>query len=220
MSSTLHARTARRMSTAVLALTFAAGVAGPAHADDGDRRHRGPATTNVKIVADPSAATSAESLDLAALSCGEISSDDQAAADELNPQLTANMAGYLTDYNIACARRVLEQVKARGFSQRTGEIAVSVIIVETSMQNLDGGDLDSVGLYQQRDFWGSYEERTDPYISTDLFLNEMVRIYPDGSQDAADPGTVAADVQRPAEEYRYRYTENMGDAVLITDRLW
>ena len=42
--------------------------------------------------------------------------------------------------------------------------------VETDLRNLPGGDRDSVGLFQQRAPWGSFEERHDPVIATTMFF--------------------------------------------------
>ena|SRR5689334_23220962 len=74
----------------------------------------------------------------------------------------------------------------------------SLSFVESSNANLDGGDRDSVGLFQQRDSWGSVAERTNPAIATDKFLDTMVRFYPNGSWNNAAIGAVAADAVRIA----------------------
>ena len=67
-----------------------------------------------------------------------------------------------------------------------------------------GGDHDSVGLYQQRQQgWGSLEQRMNPYASTQMFLERL-----DAMQwRNMERGEACADVQRPAEQYRYRYAE-------------
>ncbi|MCR3753081.1 VCBS repeat-containing protein [Lentzea californiensis] len=157
-----------------------------------------------------------------ALPCaaGGPSAADASDAAALNPQLTNKMRGHMTAYNTSCARAVVQRVKARGFNERAAAIAIATTIVETSNANLDGGDLDSVGLFQQRASWGSFEERTNPAIATDKFVNTMVAFYPNGSWNNAAIGAVAADVQRPAEAYRYRYGVEAADAVKIANHLW
>ncbi|MGN9786940.1 hypothetical protein ACTMTF_36340 [Nonomuraea sp. ZG12] len=159
---------------------------------------------------------------LAALPCvsGGPTAADGAMAAALNPLLTKKMRGHMTAYNTSCARAVVQEVRNRGFNQRAAAIAIATVIVETSIANLDGGDRDSVGLYQQRDIWGSYAARTNPATATGIFLNEMQRLYPNGSWNTAPIGTVAADVQRPAAEYRDRYAEQASDAVIIANRMW
>jgi len=145
---------------------------------------------------------------------------DASDAAALNPQLTDKMRGNMNSYNTSCARAVVQRVKARGFNERAAAIALATTIVESSNANLDGGDRDSVGLFQQRDSWGSFAERTNPAIATDKFLDTMVRFYPNGSWNNAAIGAVAADVQRPDEKYRFRYGVQASDAVKIANRLW
>ncbi|MEV0589775.1 VCBS repeat-containing protein, partial [Nonomuraea sp. NPDC050310] len=158
----------------------------------------------------------------ASLSCvaGGPTPQDGVVAAALNAQLTDKMRGHMNAYNTSCARAVVDAVQARGFNQRAGAIAISTVIVETSIANLDGGDLDSVGLFQQRATWGSFAERTNPAIATGKFLDVMQQFYPNGSWNTAPIGEVAADVQRPAAEYRYRYGVEANDAIKIVAALW
>ncbi len=145
---------------------------------------------------------------------------DANAAAVLNPRLAAKMRNHLTAYNISCARAVVQAVKYRGLGEKAATIALATTIVETSNANLDGGDRDSVGLFQQRDTWGSFAERTNPGIATNKFLDTMEKFYPGGSWFTAPVGQVAADVQRPAAEYRYRYADEAGDAAVLARWLW
>ena len=48
--------------------------------------------------------------------------------------------------------------------------AIMTAIDESVLKNLTGGDLDSVGLFQQRDSWGSYSDRHDPATASRLFF--------------------------------------------------
>ncbi len=159
---------------------------------------------------------------LDALPCvaGGPTAADASMASWLNPRLTNKMRGYMTAYNTSCARAVVQAVKSRGLNQRAAAIAIATVIVETSIANLDGGDLDSVGLFQQRATWGSFAERTNPVIATNKFLDVMQQFYPNGSWNTAPIGDVAADVQRPAAQYRYRYAVEANDAVVIAQALW
>lgn len=148
------------------------------------------------------------------------SADDADSASALNQQLGAKMRGYLNDYKLSCARVVIETVRRNGLNDRAAAIAIATVIVESSMANLDGGMGDSVGLFQQRASWGSFEQRTDPVWATGKFLEVMRRFYPDGSWNTAAIGDVAAAVQRPAAKYRHRYGVEAGDAVKIVNELW
>ncbi|WP_219826090.1 hypothetical protein, partial [Nonomuraea typhae] len=146
---------------------------------------------------------------------------DEAKAAALNPLLQNKMRGHMNGYNTSCARVIVSTVKNRGLNERAAAIAIATVIVESSIANLDHGDLDSVGLYQQRAIWGgSVSERTDPVWATNSFLDKMQQFYPNGSWNTAPIGDVAADVQRPAAQYRYRYGVEANDAVIITDALW
>ena len=57
------------------------------------------------------------------------------------------------------------------------------------------GDRDSVGLFQQRDHYGSQEDRLDPTWATNAFFDELERVHPDGSADGFD-------LARPPEAWK------------------
>jgi cell wall-associated NlpC family hydrolase len=48
-------------------------------------------------------------------------------------------------------------------------IAVATAMQESTLRNIDYGHLDSLGLFQQRDPWGSRDERLDPAAAARLF---------------------------------------------------
>ncbi len=48
-------------------------------------------------------------------------------------------------------------------------IAIATAMQESNLKNLNYGDRDSVGLFQQRAPWGSFKERTTPAISAGMF---------------------------------------------------
>ncbi|MCP3803811.1 VCBS repeat-containing protein [Allokutzneria sp. A3M-2-11 16] len=159
---------------------------------------------------------------MASLPCvaGGPSARDTETARDLNPRLSTKMRGHLNAYNMSCARAVVQTVVDRGYNEKAAAIAISTIIVETSMANLDHGDRDSVGLYQQRASWGSFPQRTDPVWATSKFLAVMDDFYPNESWNTASIGDVAADVQRPAAQYRHRYAVEANDAVIIAGALF
>lgn len=49
-------------------------------------------------------------------------------------------------------------------------IAISTALQESGLRNLPYGDRDSIGMFQQRDAWGSRAERLDAVVSTELFF--------------------------------------------------
>lgn len=162
-----------------------------------------------------------DQVDHVALPCAQTpSADDAGTASALNQQLGTKMRGYMNPYNTSCARAVVETVQKEGLNDRAAAIAIATVIVESSIANLDGGLGDSVGLFQQRASWGSFEQRTDPVWATGKFLGVMRQFYPNGSWNAATIGDVAAAVQRPAAKYRHRYGVEAADAVVIVNELW
>src|SRR5437763_1921699 len=78
-------------------------------------------------------------------------------------------------------------------------------IVESSLQNNPGGDRDSVGVFQQRETWGSYQDRMDVAKAARKFFEEAHRVEKGNPNLSA--GMTAAKTQRPAEQYRSRYDE-------------
>ncbi|QES47227.1 hypothetical protein DEJ50_04650 [Streptomyces venezuelae] len=149
-------------------------------------------------------------------SCGGVTDSDRAVADRLNYQLTGTLRGYLTAYRVSCARAITEAVRARGLSERAGVIAVTTAIVETTLRNNPNEeDHDSVGLFQQRAFWGSFEQRMDPTWSTNAFLAEMLKI---SNWQTRPIGEVCQAVQRSA--YPSKYQPQSPDAQRIVDALW
>lgn len=95
---------------------------------------------------------------------------------------------------------------------RAATIAVATAIQESSLRNIDYGDRDSIGLFQQRPSqgWGTVEQIMDPYYSTDQFYEALVRV--DGWQQM-EVTEAAQAVQRSAFPEAYADHEEEG-------RLW
>jgi hypothetical protein len=70
----------------------------------------------------------------------------------------------------------------RGMPARAASIALATAFQESKLRNLDHGDRDSVGLFQQRPSqgWGSARQLQDPYYSINRFYDALARI--DGYQ--------------------------------------
>ena len=71
----------------------------------------------------------------------------------------------------------------RGMPARAVSIALAAAFQESKLRNIEHGDRDSVGLFQQRPSqgWGTEEEILDPEHSVNAFYDALVRI--DGYQD-------------------------------------
>jgi hypothetical protein len=139
------------------------------------------------------------------VSCGTITSADNSAASQLNSMLTGSLANAMTAYRASCARAIITAVRARGLPDRASVIAITTSIVEVTLRNDPNmTDHDSVGLFQQRASWGTTAQRLDPQWATNAFLNKMLSLYPDGSWQTTQIGTVCQAVQVSAFPDRYQ----------------
>ncbi len=86
--------------------------------------------------------------------------------------------------------------------RRAVTIALAAALQESQLQDLDYGDLDSVGVFQQRPSqgWGTTAELEDPVYATTKFFAALVRVrgYARMPVDQA-----AQDVQHSADGYAY-----------------
>ncbi|GAB2528423.1 M23 family metallopeptidase [Paramicrobacterium agarici] len=92
---------------------------------------------------------------------------------------------------------------AMGLNRRAQQIGVMTAMGESSLKNLDHGDAagpDSLGLFQQRDNWGSRAERMDPTTAATLFYSKMVTVE---GWETMEPTAVAHTVQVNADPDHY-----------------
>ena len=103
----------------------------------------------------------------------------------------------------------------RGLPARAGTIAIATAIQESKLRNIDYGDRDSLGLFQQRPSqgWGTPEQILTPEFSTNAFYDALVRI--DGYQDMVIT-EVAQEVQRSAYPDAYADHETEGRVIAST----
>ncbi|WP_193315117.1 hypothetical protein [Nostocoides sp. F2B08] len=103
----------------------------------------------------------------------------------------------------------------RGLPARAGTIAIATAIQESKLRNIDYGDRDSLGLFQQRPSqgWGTPEQILTPEFSTNAFYDALVRI--DGYQDMVIT-EVAQEVQRSAFPDAYADHETEGRVIAST----
>lgn len=104
----------------------------------------------------------------------------------------------------------------RGLAPRAGSIAMATVYQETGIRNLDYGDRDSVGLFQQRPSqgWGSEKQLMDPYYATTKFYNALVRVR---DWETREVTKVAQAVQRSA--YPDAYADHEPDARVLASAL-
>lgn len=108
----------------------------------------------------------------------------------------------LTQVQIDNARTIIAVGKGSELSVQAQTIAIMTALQESSLRNLDGGDKDSAGLFQQRPSfgWGTWEQITDPVYASKSFYG----VNPDcpnpgllqiDGWKAMDPGVAAQAVQ-------------------------
>jgi hypothetical protein len=95
--------------------------------------------------------------------------------------------------------------------------AFEAAIVESGIHNLNYGDADSHGVFQQQwsvGEWGTKEQTMDPVHATHMFLETAAEM----DEPGMSAGQLAANVQRPREDLRGRYAAVEGQAQsLITE---
>ncbi|WP_413451099.1 hypothetical protein AA0Y32_00605 [Georgenia phoenicis] len=66
----------------------------------------------------------------------------------------------------------------RELPARAATIALATAVQESKLRNIDYGDRDSLGLFQQRPSqgWGTAEQVTDPVYATNAFLDGLVQV--------------------------------------------
>jgi hypothetical protein len=97
----------------------------------------------------------------------------------------------------------------RGLPPRAASIALATAYQESGIRNLDYGDRDSVGLFQQRPSqgWGSEKQLSDPYYATGKFYDALVKVKNWRTDEIND---VAQKVQRSGHPDAYRDHETDG----------
>ncbi|SDL98961.1 hypothetical protein SAMN05660642_01254 [Geodermatophilus siccatus] len=84
----------------------------------------------------------------------------------------------LTGEQIGNAQTIAQVGYERGLPERAVVIALATAMQESRLRNLDYGDRDSLGLFQQRPSqgWGTPEQVQDPVYAAGRFYDHLVRI--------------------------------------------
>jgi hypothetical protein len=119
------------------------------------------------------------------------------------------------------AKWLADQAEKAGLPR---ELPVMAALVESKVQNLNYGHADSVGFFQMRtSYWnqGEYAGYPDrPELQAKWFIDTALEVKrnaiaagdADFGRDPAKWGEWIADTEKPAEEYRYRYQEQLDAA--------
>ncbi len=100
----------------------------------------------------------------------------------------------------------------RGLPPRATTIAIATAFQESKIHNIDYGDRDSVGLFQQRTSqgWGTVEQISDPHYSIGRFYDALVKVKGYESMKITD---AAQKVQRSAFPGAYAQHEDYARAL-------
>jgi hypothetical protein len=100
----------------------------------------------------------------------------------------------------------------RGLPPRATTIAIATAFQESKIHNIDYGDRDSVGLFQQRPSqgWGSVKQISDPHYSIGRFYDALVEVDGYAKMAVTD---AAQKVQRSAHPGAYAQHENYARAL-------
>ena len=104
----------------------------------------------------------------------------------------------------------------RGLPARAATIALAAAYQETDLHNLDHGDRDSLGLFQQRPSqgWGTAEQIMNPTYAVGSFYDALVKV-PDYT--SIDVTVAAQSVQRSA--FPEAYADHEADARILASAL-
>ena len=129
----------------------------------------------------------------------------------------------LSAEQVGNARTIIAVGKGADLSKKAQKIAVMTALQESSLINLDGGDKDSAGLFQQRPSmgWGTIAQVTDPVYASQSFYGVNPQCPNPGllqieGWDTMDPGAAAQAVQGSAYPDAYDKWETLA-AQLVTD---
>src|SRR3954464_14255428 len=121
----------------------------------------------------------------------------------------------LTGEQIANARTIARVAYDRGLPERAVVIALATAMQESRLRNLDYGDRDSLGLFQQRPSqgWGTPEQVRDPVYATRTFLERLLAVP---GWETMPVTRAAQTVQRSAFPGAYARWETLASS-LVTD---
>ena len=138
------------------------------------RRGNGPARAAVALLA------------CLAVAAGVFALYDRGVGPLPDPEgCTASVGGVVVDLSTEQAENATTIVAVgvrRGLPARAASIALATAYQESKLRNLDHGDRDSLGLFQQRPSqgWGTAAQIQDPYYAVNKFYDALVKV--DGYQ--------------------------------------
>ena len=134
------------------------------------------------------------------------------------PRCQATALGSSVDFDpsqTAYAATIEAVAEQRGLPARAATIAIATAIQESKLRNLKYGDLDSVGLFQQRPSqgWGTTEQILDPVYATNRFYDALVKVH---GYETMKITEIAQKVQKSAYPDAYASHEQEGRLLAST----
>lgn len=109
------------------------------------------------------------------------------------------------------AQTIISVGRRMGASERDLVIGIMTAFQESNLRNLNYGDRDSLGLFQQRAGWGSAAQRRNPTYAAGKFFENLLRI---GNRGRMRLTEAAQAVQRSAFPNAYARWEELARAVV------
>jgi surface antigen len=94
-------------------------------------------------------------------------------SENLGHQTDPGSIGLNTDEQVTNAKTIIGMSKTIGFGKEGALVGVTVALVESTLINVNHGDIagpDSTGLFQQRDHWGARNDRMNPAYAAQAFF--------------------------------------------------
>ncbi|MFD0631016.1 hypothetical protein ACFQ9X_04530 [Catenulispora yoronensis] len=131
---------------------------------------------------------------------GTLRSEDCTATGADGSQVT------IVNDRMANAATIAAVARAKSLPERATTIALATAQQESKIRNLDYGDRDSVGLFQQRPSqgWGTADQIADPVYASGKFFYALLNVK---NWQTVDVGKAAQSVQRSADASGSSYSQ-------------
>jgi peptidoglycan DL-endopeptidase CwlO len=122
-------------------------------------------------------------------------------------------AAALTGDQQQTAALIISIGKQRNLPPRAWQIAIQAGMTESELRNLNGGDRDSLGIFQMRPSmgWGTVAQLQDPVYEINKFYDVLIAVP---GWDTMRPGDAAQAVERSGFPQRYHAWEALATALL------
>ncbi len=134
-------------------------------------------------------------------------------------ECTATVSGHTVSLTVEQAENaalITAVSVGRGMPARAATIALATAYQESKLYNVESGDRDSLGLFQQRPSmgWGTADQVLDPYYATNAFYDALERI---GDYESMRVTVAAQEVQRSG--FPEAYADHEADARVLASAL-